>query len=244
MSRESQLVFLDTRHSLNPDNPSDVQFNLNFAAANDLTNYTLSVESVSFPNAVYPFNSNNNNIYFKENGGITLTAIITPSNYTAAEFVIELKIQLEASGTSTYTVTYDNQIKRLTINAGADTIQLVEGTRNAFDEMGFIIPTLDLSNLLGDNPIRLDGTQYIDVVSTIGNLNYSSNGRTNILARIPVLSGFGSIIYYENNSDDLLALVQYDMADIEIRLLDDKNNPWLLPSNANVSYVLKLIKLN
>lgn len=243
MVQEAQLVFLDTRHSLDPTIPSDCQFELNFQAANDLTNYTMSMESVSFPNAVYPINKHNNKIYFRENGGPILTATLVYNNYTGAEFATQLSFQMTASGTSSYTIIYDSQSKKLTIDSGADNTQLVDGSNNTYDEMGYNVDTDISTILIADYPIRLDGSQYIDVVSTIGNLNYSSNGRTNILARIPILSGFGSIVYYENDSDDLLELVQYDMVNVEIRLLDDKGNLWDLPANSNISYVFKLVKL-
>lgn len=249
MVNEAQLVFLDTRHSQEPDTPSDTQFELNFAAANDLTNYVLSMESVSFPNAVYPINSNNNKIYWKEDGGGTITSTLTENNYTGSEMATELQTQLNADTglARTYTVAYDSQSKKLTITVDSgipDTIQFVNGDNNAYDELGYNAPTSAATVLTADYPVRLDGTQYVDVVSTIGNLNYSSNGRTNILARVPVLSSFGSVIFYENDSDDLLDLVQYDMANIEVRLLDDKGNLWNLPANSNVSYVLKLVKLS
>lgn len=248
MAQESQLVFLDTRHSTTPETPSDCEFELNFNVANDLTNYSLSIESVSFPNAVYVINSTNNKIYWKEDGGATITSTLTTNNYTGDEIAVELQAQLNADTAlaRVYTVTYDSQSKKLTVscNAGVpDTIQFVSGDFNTYNELGYNAPTSALTILTSDYPIRLDGTQYIDVVSSIGNMNYSSNGRTNILARVPVLSGFGSIVYYENDSDDLLDLVQNDMTNLEIRLLDDRGYQWDLPANANVSYVLKLVKL-
>ncbi len=250
MVQEAQLIFLDTRHSLDPSTPADSQFELNFVQANDVTNYLLTIESVSFPNAVYPINRHSDSIYFKEDGGVTIPCVLTHNNYTGAEFASELQTQLIACSaalglTRTYTVTYDSQAKKLTIvsDVGPNTIQFVAGDNDVYDEMGFIVPSVDATSQIGTNPVRLDGTQYVDVVSSIGTLNYSSNGRTNILARVPVLSGFGSVVYYENDNDDLLDLVQYDIANVEISLRDDKNNIWDLPSNSNISYVLKLVKL-
>lgn len=246
--QEAQLVFLDTRHSTTPDSPSDCQFELNFNTANDLTNYTMSIESVSFPNAVYPINSNSNKIYWKEDGGATITSTLVTNNYTGTEITAQLQTQLNADTglARTYTVSYDSQSKKITITCDGgvpDTIEFETGDNDAYDELGFNVPTSAQTILVADYPVRLDGSQYVDVVSSIGNLNYSSNGRTNILARIPILSGFGSVVYYENDSDDLLDLVQNDMTNLEIRLLDDKGYLFDLPANSNVSYVLKLVKL-
>jgi len=240
---QSLSLFLDTNNSNSPDTPADTNFELNFAAGNNTSNYSLSLESCSFPNSVYPINSNNNKIYFKENGGATLEATLQSNNYTGTEFATQIQTQLDAAGANTYTVTYDSQSKKITITENAaNTIQLVAGDNDVYDNIGFIVTSADANSITADNPVRLDGSLFIDIITNIGTQNYSSSGRTNVLARIPLSGNFGNVIFYHDESETYLDLAEDDIGYIETRLLDDKGNTFDLPSNANVSYVLRLTK--
>lgn len=245
MVQRSRLLFLDSSHGYIADSPDQVSWDLNFPVANDFSGYTLSLQECSIPNLVYPFTTQNNKIYFKENGGSTLTATITSQNYNSTEFVSELQTQLNSAGSLTYTVSYDSQTEKLSISVPIpDTFQFVAGDNNAYYEIGLVLDDeTDSSSKTLTNPIRLDGSAYIDLQLSIGNMNYSSNGKTNVFGRIANAVPYGGINYYSNDSDDFLSLVVSDITNIDMRLFDDKGNRFQLPSNCNVSIILKIANI-
>jgi hypothetical protein len=237
----SRLLFLDSSHSTTGSTPSDCSFVLNFPVANDITGYGLSIQNIGFPNVVYPVNSTNNKIYFKENGGSTLTATITSGFYNGEDFASEIQTQLNSFGSLTYTCEFQTLTKSLNVSVLLpNLVQFVEGDNNANEIMGYDVPTQPLAVSIASGPVRLDGSLYLDVQSSIGNLNYSSNGKSNLLFRVPITAPFGSINFYENPTDDYLQIVESDIFNLEIRLLDDKGNLFDLPFNSNVFLTIKM----
>jgi hypothetical protein len=240
----SSLLFLNTDDSQFTQNASDALFELDSNVFGDLTNFSLSLQSAELANTVYPINRFYNKIYFKENAGATLTASLDFNNYTGTEFASEVQTKLNSVGTLSYTVAYDNQSKKLSISTTiGNTFQLVEGTNDVYREMGYAVPTADSISLISDYPVRLDGSAWVDILSSVGHMNYSSNGRDNVLSRVPLNVPFGNVIFYENESDDFLRTLSSDISTLELRMVDDRNNPFELPNNSPVGYVLKLIRI-
>ena len=245
----SRLLFLDTKHSISPNSPSDTEFVLNSDLAGTIGHSRLSLQSVGFPNSSFNINQYNNKIYFYQNPELFQSplreATITPNNYTIALFATEIQTQMNAvmPEPNTYTVSFDEQTLRLTItnNFIAQTTQITDGPNSAGYSMGFLgaggESTQASDPLVASHPVRLDGSLYVDVQTNIGTLNYSSNGKTNLLARIPLTAPYGTIQYYENQTDDFLQLVADDIYNLEIRLLDDKGRLFELPSNSEVFFV-------
>ena len=247
----AQLLFLDSNNATQiGETPSDLIFSLNFNTGNNMSNYALSIQSVTFPNAVYPITDDNNKVYFKEDGGGTLTATLSNQNYTGSQFAIELATQLDAESLAsglgrTYTVSFNSNTDKLTISAGdlPNTIQFVSGLNDVNLEAGFDPNQSALNQYVGAYPINLSGSAYVDVQADISTQNYSSNGKSNILERIPIDSNYGSIIIYQNTTDDYIRLNESSISTIEIRLLNDKGALYELPKNANVSFVIKLSQI-
>lgn len=239
---KTQMLFLDSDNAIQLNgSPSDLIFSLNFNTGNDMSGYALSIQSISVPNMVYPLNSQNNKFYFIENGGSTLTGTLTENNYTGDQFATELETQLNASGTLTYTVSYDSQNKKISFSVPLpDTFQLVDGDNNCYAEWGINISTSDLSAHISDYPVYLAGSQYIDIQMDISTKNYASNGKTNIFERIPLNASFGVILYYQNTTDDYIHLNEESIDTLEIRILNDKGKLWELPPNAQLTIVCKL----
>jgi hypothetical protein len=242
---QSELLFLDTDHAEIIDNtPSDTIFTLNFNSGNNMSNYGISLEALQVPNIVYPINVNNNKIYFSENGGATLTATITENNYNGTTLASEIETQLNAVGTfGTYSVSYDDQSKKLTIGGLTlpDTITLTTGDNSMERELGMSFPKTGTA-ITSDYPINISGTQYIDIQADVISRNYSSNGKTNILERIPIPSAFGGIVNYQNTTDDFIKLSEESINTLEIRITDDRGKLWVLPPTAQVSMTLKLTR--
>jgi len=241
---ESHLLFLDTRTSIRPSTPYDTQFNLNNAISANLDDYRMSIQSAEVPNLVYPVNRFNDQVYFTENGGGVITTALTQKNYDGTELARVLALVMtNATGVAeTYTGTYDIYTKKITISAaGATSITFENGANNSDFVTGFsnfgeiLIGGGDASRV-----VRLDGTEYIDILTNLNTQNYSSNGNSNILFRIPMNVGFGSVVFQANNTDDHIFVSSNSMNTFSILIRDSNGRPFELPDNAHVSFIFKL----
>jgi hypothetical protein len=235
------MLFLNTKHCTNPSIPYNATWYITDVRLNLLTKYSISLQTIEFNNAVYPFNAYNNKIYFDEGAG-TLTATITPSSYTGSTLATELTTQLTAIG-ATYTVSYNSVTKKFTISITAGTFKFVSGNNNCYDELGINVNTQTfLATQSSDYPVSLSGTNYVDVISNFSHLNYASSGYGSLLCRVPVNVAFGGIVYYEPSTDDSVEDFGGNLDNLSLSLRDDKGNPFELPSNASVSYTFKVME--
>lgn len=234
------FIYLDTQDAIDV-NPSNANFNINLNF-NSYTNPFISLEEVCMQNLVYPINSNYNTIVVEENSLSTITVSLEEKFYNGTEFAQEIQDKLNA-GTAesiTYTVTIGTNNRKLTISAdGANVFQILQGT-TCLRELGLIAP-MDSAviSFTMPYPIRLDGSEYVDVVSNVPLNNISSDGRTNILARIFLTNPFGTLQVFENNTIDKLRINTNQFTNMNIRLFDDRGNIFQLPFNCNVSYIFK-----
>jgi hypothetical protein len=231
-SISSNYLYLNTKDAINPNEPSIASWSMPEIFKISATN-RISLIGASFANAVYPVNSNNNSIVFQEdNTAVNIAATLTPGIYTGSSLATELKAALEANGANTYTITYSSATLKLSIATSGTNIKFVSGSALrviGFEALGFIsAPT-------GSFPVRLDGSQYIDLISSIDSANISTSGR-NILARIPIGVSVGSLVVYENPLDVGISFDPKNISSIDIRLSDDQGNLWLLPSNCQANY--------
>lgn len=242
----SQLIFLNSNDATKlAPGPSDIIFNLNFANSNDMENYAISIQQVVLPNAVYPINSNNNKLYWNEDGGATITSTITPGSYSGTQIASEIATQMNADSIGrTYGCTYSSITKKLTVTESVglpNTFAFFSGSNDIITETGFDgNGSTHSTTYVANYPVYLAGTQYVDIQCDISSNNYSSNGKSNVLQRIPITANFGSVIIHQEPSDDFIRLNEESLNTLEIRILDDKGNLWDLPANAQVSAVLKL----
>lgn len=242
----AQFLFLDSDHASKvSEGPSDIIYNLNFNTGNNMEGYAISLQSVMLPNLVYPINKNNQNIYFKEDGGATISFALDENNYTGTQIATELQSKLNANTGlgRVYAVSYSTQTRKLTTTETGglpNTIQYVDGSKNAYVELGINSSKGAATIYTHSYPVDLSGTEYVDLQTDITTSNYSSNGKTNILERVPMSVSFGEIMTYQNTTDDYIRLNEDSISSLEIRLLDDKGNLWDLPGNAQVAFVFKL----
>ena len=243
---ESSLLFLNTKDSVSPSTPYNTTFVLNGSVVSNFDDYSLTFQSMEIPNLRYPVNRFNDVVYFKENGGATITTSLTNQTYTGTELAVELASKLTASSgvAETYTGTYNQQTKKITITAGGFTgLSFVDGDNNSNTVTGFAAGPILLGGGTATYTVRLDGTSYIDVITNISTDNYSSDKKSNVLFRIPMLQPFGSIVYISNPTDDFLSISTDSIQTLDIRLIDDQGNIFELPSNCNISMTLKLIPI-
>jgi hypothetical protein len=243
--QNESLLFLTTRDNQQVEN-YNAYFSLRLPRYSLLKGFELSLQTVEFPNTVYPINQYNNDIIFQENGGGNVQAFLTPGDYTGPEFAIEIQTQLNAAGTSVYTVTYDDvHTKKLTISANlANTIGFKDTIYGAYEEMGFDPDLFVVANTItSDYPINISGSAYVDLVSNIAARNYSTSSTANVIARIPLYVPFGNIVFYEPQSDDPLFVSYQQLDEIYLSLRDDKGNPFELPRNAHLSIMFKVLEV-
>ncbi|NVM21122.1 MAG: flagellar filament capping protein FliD [Desulfobacterales bacterium] len=72
----------------------------------------------------FTIGATNNKINFKEDGGAELTATIASGTYTISELESAVKTALDAAGSVTYTVSYDNAAQKFTIDDNGTLAQL------------------------------------------------------------------------------------------------------------------------
>lgn len=230
------LLFLNTRNSSTnlTYNPS---WNLSNAVQfRNATAFSMAFVSAEFANTVYPINAYNNKLYFTDT--TTRTATVPVNNYTGTQLATELQTQMNAESTTNYTVTFDSQSKKITITGDASFI-ITDGAYNMNEELGIEYFTAG-TTMVGDNPINLSGTAFVDVLINVSTSNFHSGNYQNVLTRIPVNGNFGDVVYYQ--APQIMEMMLYDgtLDNIYCQLRDDKGNLWTLPSNSHLSLTLKL----
>lgn len=233
------LIMLDTRDSVNPDEPHNAHFNLNLKM-NELTNTHMGLSQVQFSNTVYPINSNYNTLIYQENSGAsTITLTIVPNNYTGSQLATYLSINMSAATLNgiTYTVTYDSQSKKLVFSLSVLNFRILP-TSTCLLELGIskLGMTIAATSKIGDFPVELSGSKFIDVISNISCRHISSSDYSNILVRIPLNVGFGEVVIYEPTNPILFNIFQDNLSRVELRLIDDRRNLFVLPANSSVGY--------
>lgn len=182
----------------------------------------MKIISAEIPFSYYVFNTLNNVFTLDESSDGTRLITITPGNYTSSQMVTELNNQFAAGiVTAVYTVAYSSITNKFTVTSdgggGNASFTLNFGTTGGTTNtephwfLGFNsgVNASTLLVLESPNVILLSGPNYIYVNSqTQGQLtnNLLPTGAENLgggnrgpqMAKIPVTSGPGSIIFYND----------------------------------------------
>lgn len=238
-------LYLNTNDCIDPSEPHRALFQIQ-SSVNDISVSKIVLESVQLNHSVYPINSYNNSLVFEEkNNASTVSLTITPNLYTGTQLATYLSTEMTAQSLegNTYTITYDSQSKKFTFGSAPNNFR-IKSTSTCLREIGISsagMSSADTSKV-GDYVVNLNGSKYIDVLSNLSNRSFSSDLKSNRLCRIPVSTGFGELISYANSStDNYIKIGNYsDLTNIELRLLDDKGNPYVLNESNPVSYVFSV----
>lgn len=229
---------LDSEDSIS-SNPANVQWFLGLGSAlHNKTAMAISVESFVFPNLEYSINNKNNLIVFQENNTATdINSTLTPGFYDGPALATELQTQLNADGANTYTVTYLDASGKLTVT-------VTSGTNVKFmnySKVTGFLPGAFAASVAGNYPIRLEGSQNINITTNLSSTTYSSKGIKNIIKQIPLFARPQEILYYQNSNDaDNVIVSGGDLNNLEIRLLDDNGFLFELPDNCHWSISLRV----
>lgn len=237
MSKNS-YIFLNSQDGVGTN--YDINFNLNISPVqNNIQN--IALVNCSFNNAVYPINNFNRTFVIVEQGPTTLTMTIPTNTYTGTEMATQLQTLLNAATVApyVYTVSYNSQSKKLTISSTGTFYISSLGT--CLDELGMIASgTTLVATKTSDYPVSLAGSKFVDIISSISSTNLSSNGYSNILCRIPLASSFGGLIIWESFDVSAGIHIQGEVSNIQLRLIDDKGRPFMLPQNSYSSFTFRL----
>jgi len=199
----------------------------------------------------YPINENNNTIQFSENGvdATIYTFTLPPATYTGVQIATEIQTKMNAvvGIANTYTCSYNAQSGKLTIGSGPlpDVFAWRNMSARTAHLLGFDVEaSITYSNLkTGSSPVSLHDTLFIDVCTSfkLGTLSTGANHFRNILQRIYLTEGFGSIQHFVNRSDPTpISVGSSSLQNFSVSLFDQWGTPYVLPKNATVSYSLRL----
>ncbi|MHA2276322.1 MAG: hypothetical protein ACXAC2_11165 [Candidatus Kariarchaeaceae archaeon] len=241
----STLLLLDTRFG-EDETPYNNKFTINFPTLNTVGYYAVTLQTVEFPNTVYPINDLYNTIYISEDDGATSHAVVLPSrNYSGSsiaatlETLINVNVGLIPELSGVYTVTYDINTKKLTFTCDVN-FQFNMGTNHVYDEIGIDTFDVDATTIISDYPVNISGTQYVDLISNLSTNNHKVGNSQHPLARIPVQQEFGTIVFYQPRYSDPQFVSAPMLDEIFIELRDMKGNFFMLPNNSHVSLTISV----
>lgn len=201
----------------------------------------IALQTAIIPNLRYPINESNNTLNFSENGFSSVNTItLAQGNYTPNTLAAELEAKLNDSSDNDYSVSYSGVSQKLTITTLApDSIKIIESGSTSLEVLGFTEESLHKQVVEATYSIRLDGTQFLDILINVPSDNIvSSNIR--VFKRIPVGSGYGSLVVYETSTPDFTYLKTDGFNTLDISIRDDRGRQFVLPNNARVQYTFKL----
>lgn len=221
---------------------SDFEINLNLNNVIQNNGFQISVSNFTMPLLEYGISSKNNLLVFQENGSATdKLAIIDPGSYDSSSFMTALTLALEAAGSNTYSVTYNSNSKKITIDASPSTFKLINSSM--LDAIGFEQMTSFSTAASSTNPINISGTTFIDIYTNLITNNYTPGNKQQgaLLCRAPVNVSFGGLIEYNDyNSHYFDVLNDESISNLNIALYDDKGQLLELPDNCYCSLTLVL----
>jgi hypothetical protein len=234
----SSLLILNTDNSYTNE-PHNAGFNLsNYSESNFFSK--IALKSVTLPNLVYPVNSNNNSVVFEEDGSATdFTATLTPGAYSASELATEVKTRMDAAGANTYTVTYDTNTYKYVITTSGTSLRFTSDT-TASKVIGVDTSvTTFAASVTSAYPLRLDGSQYLDLIVSLPSSNITSDNKP-IFQRIPLTASFGEVLFWQAYTLIPIPFRAQNVISLDIRLLDDAGNSFEMPANSSIQYTFML----
>jgi hypothetical protein len=235
-------VYLDSKDSINPATPYQCSFPLQLNFQLDYRNF-VSLEEFRTINSVYPINSTNNTFVFRENSGVVdHVATVPAGSYNGTQIASALQTAMNSATpapANTYTVSFNSITYKINITTTLPNTYSVGAASTILNKIGFVPDATFLTGRTGLFLVRLDGTSYIDIVTSIPCSNVATNGTRRVLKRVYIDVPFGSILFYEDSIPDSIPLRAQDFAMIDIQLFDDTGLPYLLPAECGFQMTLK-----
>ena len=199
----------------------------------DHMNLLLSLHTATIPYSFYNVRSGvNNNIYYNM-GGVDYVLTLEAGNYSATGLSSTLKNHIDSNG-GISTISYSRESLKYTFNiAGVANFDFTFDGRTdgandllGFYEVDFNIPigvdtksekAIDLNDSIHGLYIRQN-------IATKGTLDNEDGTFSNILARLPITTNAGGIIFFTPASHDHETMVSVPVIQtIGVKLTDDRN---------------------
>lgn len=188
------------------------------------------VESASVDYTWSTFSKYDNMIYLQI-GQNSYTIEISTSKYyeNPVDLAADIQALLRSATSLDFNFTYNTLLsQRFQMSPpSGTTFSFNAGPFSAYERLGFWEATGTYSNaspLLGDHMMDMQRTHSAWIVSDISNGTYSSNGRTDIICRVPVTSEFGSVLRYSDNGNVFLPISATYISSMSFQILDDDGN--------------------
>jgi hypothetical protein len=199
----------------------------------DHMNLLLSLHTATIPYSFYNVRSGVNNKIYYNMGGVDYDLTLEAGNYSATGLASTLKNHIDSNG-GISTISYSRESLKYTFNiAGVANFDFTFDSRTdgandllGFYEVDFNIPigvdtksekAIDLNDSIHGLYIRQN-------IATKGTLDNEDGTFSNILARLPITTNAGGIIFFTPASHDHETMVSVPVIQtIGVKLTDDRN---------------------
>ena len=198
-------------------------------------NLLVSLHTATIPYTFYNVRSGVNDAITFKADGITYNIILNEGNYSATGLASILKTNLEGISGLTAVIDYSRETLKFGFTITGITsfeFDMTSTTNNGAELMGMyetdvlVIPigVRTLTPKAIDLNDSIHGLYIRQNIATKGSLDNESGVFTNILARLPITTNAGGIIFFTPSSNDHETMVSVPVINtIGIRLTDDRN---------------------
>lgn len=207
----------------------------------------VSLDSLTFTNSIFNINDNNNNLYYsfaEPSLGPVVNVRVTNGNYSIDELIENLNIRC----VDELSFSFNPTTLKITITSLRETgFRIVTNFNNNLNPINQVLGFEDnFSNTLsnsktGSNIINLNSNVGLNIC--LNNVNLKSNNvkndsKKNILAYIPIISSFGEVQTYQNNSNFKYSCDENTISNINLEILNQDNK------NVNLNNIAWYIVIN
>lgn len=211
---------------------------------------TLKLESFIFINTIYNINDNNN--YFSYNFlDVNYNVKIVNGNYNIEQLIDNLNIRCSGDLNFSFNPT-TLKITITSVRNGNIPFKLVNREHNIFKLLGFDMSFTDnstYSNITSNTIINLNSNISLNII--LDNISIKSNSvknqSLNVIESIPILSAFGEIQTFINNSNFEHMIDNDNINSISLNILNQdflpvvfNNSDWFMVISINFMYKKEL----
>ena len=198
-------------------------------------NVLLSLHTATIPYSFYNVRKGVNDKVYYTIGGGDLSFDLEPGNYSATGLASFIKTKLELNAGLSATIAYTRETLKLTFTITGvpsfyfkfgtfttNTASELLGFRNIDTEIPIGVATKSVKAI--DLNDAIHGLYIRQNIATRGTLDNELGTFSNILARLPITTNAGGIIFYDPSMSDHETLVNpHYIQSIGIKLTDDRN---------------------
>ena len=217
MNHNKKHILLLSSKDRSSGTPEDSIFHLNENELHETHNVML--KDIVIPNTMYNIRTSNNTLDY-DIGGVAKTATVPVGYYSLADLVIALN-----TAQADLVFSENSFAKKLNVTSASNSFIKTSSTIKKV--IGASIQNVPSTSYTLDSFYNLNPTNYIHVISNLAEadaLISSSGKRYAVIASIPVLFSFGSILNQTENNDTLDSskhISNLNLSTINMRLVDD-----------------------